>query len=188
MNLITPDTELDVFCTKTKISIEFETPATLPIQIKHHMNIPGPKTVQISDKTPMADMMLHPEKAEAVLKADAAQKAGPRKNKATAKSAGKSAAPSDLADPRGSPGKKAKFSFKAVQAKSVKLAGDFTDWEKFPVEMKPSEDGAWAASLSLEPGEYAYRFIVDGEWQDDPHCTKRVTNPFGSQNAVVEIR
>jgi hypothetical protein len=190
MNLIHPAIELDDFCTETKLNIEFETPETLPIKIKHHMNTPGLKTVQISDKTPMADMMLHPEKADAILKADSAKKAVTvtRKGKATAKLAEKTVASADLSDPRGTPGKRAKFSFKAVQAKSVKLAGDFTDWEKFPVEMKPAEDGAWAAVLSLEPGEYAYRFIVDGEWQDDPFCTKRVTNAFGTQNAVVEIR
>lgn len=190
MNLIYPDTELDDFCTATKLSIEFETPEILPIEIKHPMNTSGQKTAQISSKTPMADMMLHPEKADAVLNALPAKKAATatRKHKTTAKAAGKSAAPADLSDPRGTPGKKAKFIFKAAQARSVKLAGDFTDWEKFPVDMKPAENGAWATVLSLEPGEYAYRFIVDGEWQDDPQCTRRVTNPFGSQNAVVEIR
>jgi hypothetical protein len=190
MNLINPDTELADFCTETKLSIEFETPAILPIEINHHMNTPGQKTSQILSKTPMADMMLHPEKADAVLKALPAKKTAmaTRKSKTTAKTAEKSAGTSDLSDPRGTPRKKAKFIFKAAQARSVKLAGDFTDWEKFPVEMKPSEDGAWATVLTLEPGEYAYRFIVDGEWRDDPHCTKRVTNPFGTQNAVVEIR
>lgn len=192
MNLINPDTELDDFCTETKLTIEFETetPATLPIKIKHPMNTTVLKTAQISSKTPMADMMAHPEKADAVLTALSTKKAASvaRKGKMTAKAAEKNAAPADLADPHGTPGKKAKFIFKAAQARSVKLAGDFTDWEKFPVEMKASEDGAWATVLSLEPGEYAYRFIVDGEWQDDPQCTRRVTNPFGSQNAVVEIR
>ncbi len=192
MNLINPETELDNFCTETKLIIEFETetPATLPIKIKHPMNTTGLKTVQISSKTPMADLMAHPEKADAVLNALSAKKAATatRKGKMTAKAAGITAAPADLSDPRGTPGKKAKFIFKAAQARSVKLAGDFTDWEKFPVDMKPAEDGAWAAVLSLEPGEYAYRFIVDGEWQDDPQCTRRVTNPFGGQNAVVEIR
>jgi hypothetical protein len=33
-------------------------------------------------------------------------------------------------------------------------------------------------------GTYHYRFRVDGEWRDDPACTLRVGNPFGSQDAV----
>jgi hypothetical protein len=28
---------------------------------------------------------------------------------------------------------------------------------------------------------------VDGQWHDDPYCARKVANPFGTQNAVVEI-
>ena len=75
----------------------------------------------------------------------------------------------------------------ATGARSVKLAGDFTNWEMSPVEMTASDNGDWSTVISLAPGQYAYRFIVDGRWQDDPKCLRRVGNPFGTENSVVEI-
>src|SRR5262245_13341827 len=79
------------------------------------------------------------------------------------------------------------FSFKAPQAHSVLLAGDFTHWMTNPIPLRQQEDGLWRATTSLKPGTYHYRFVVDGEWRDDPQCTARVRNPFGTQNDVVQV-
>ena len=76
------------------------------------------------------------------------------------------------------------FSFNAPGAASVLLAGDFTQWRKHPIALRREPDGIWKATTSLAPGTYHYRFLVDGEWRDDPACTLRVKNPFGSQDAV----
>ena len=84
--------------------------------------------------------------------------------------------------------KKQTFSFNAPGAMSVQLVGDFTHWQEAPVQLKKDKDGIWRATVSLEPGTYHYRFLVDGDWRDDPECTVRVTNPFGGQNAVREVR
>jgi len=37
---------------------------------------------------------------------------------------------------------------------------------------------------ALPPGTYHYRFLVDGNWCDDPDCTLRVTNPYGGYNMM----
>jgi hypothetical protein len=42
-------------------------------------------------------------------------------------------------------------------------------------------------TASLKPGTYHYRFVVDGEWRDDPECKVRLQNPFGTQNDVVQV-
>jgi hypothetical protein len=84
--------------------------------------------------------------------------------------------------------KKAEFHLEAPFAESVKLAADFTDWEKFPLDMIKSESGVWFTVVPLPPGNYSYRFIVDGRWCDDPRPNQRVPNPFGTLNAVVEVR
>ena len=75
------------------------------------------------------------------------------------------------------------FSFNAPTAASVLLAGDFTQWQKHSIALRKQADGTWKATTSLSPGTYHYRFLVDGEWRDDPACM-RVENPFGSQDAV----
>lgn len=42
-------------------------------------------------------------------------------------------------------------------------------------------------TVGLSPGTYRYRFLVDGEWRDDPECTLRVPNPFGTEDAVQAV-
>lgn len=68
------------------------------------------------------------------------------------------------------------------------LVGDFTHWQESPIALKKDTSGIWSTSVSLAPGTYHYRFLVDGEWRDDPECTLRVSNPFGSENAVREVK
>jgi hypothetical protein len=49
-------------------------------------------------------------------------------------------------------------------------------------------DGAgWKASVSLSPGRYEYRFVVDGQWVSDPKARESATNDFGSTNSVVVV-
>lgn len=88
-----------------------------------------------------------------------------------------------------SPGsrRQTEFHLQAPKAISVKLAADFTNWEKSPMEMTRDEEGQWFASVSLEPGEYAYRFIIDGEWSDDPLAFQSLPNPYGSVNSVRRV-
>lgn len=84
-------------------------------------------------------------------------------------------------------GKIQMFSFTAPLAKSVQLVGDFTHWQKKPIAMQMSERGIWHTKVELTPGEHHYRFLVDGQWQDDPFCAMHVPNPYGSQDAVCRV-
>ena len=79
------------------------------------------------------------------------------------------------------------FSFKAPDALSVMLVGDFTHWQNEPISMKKGKDGIWSVSVKLEPGTYHYKFMVNGTWRDDPECTIKVANPFGSENNVRNV-
>ena len=78
------------------------------------------------------------------------------------------------------------FSFTAPEAKSVSLVGDFTRWQQEPVPMRRNSRGVWTAKVDLPPGRHTYRFIVDGEWRDDPECRLRVPNPFGTEDMIRE--
>jgi 1,4-alpha-glucan branching enzyme len=79
------------------------------------------------------------------------------------------------------------FHFAARAAMSVQLVGDFTHWQEEPISMQKGADGIWRASVELEPGAHQYRFLVDGEWQDDPECQLLVPNPFGGRDAVRQV-
>ena len=86
------------------------------------------------------------------------------------------------------PGKQPQhFHITAPTALSVQLVGDFTHWQERPINLHKESNGVWSTSVGLEPGTYHYRFLVDGQWRDDPECTLRVPNPYGSQNAVRQV-
>ena len=144
--------------------------------------------------TPFADLMLYPEKLEAVLKTleDWKQRAvfAPRTvtRLMRAKIAStKRSRPCRRHDNPLNGLKNTEFHLEAPAAGSVKLAADFTDWEKCPLDLIQSEDGAWFTIVPLLPGRYAYRFIVDGEWRDDPCPAQSMPNPFGTTDAVVDV-
>jgi len=80
------------------------------------------------------------------------------------------------------------FSFNAPAALRVQLAGSFTAWQSQPISMTRGADGLWHTKVKLAPGTYQYRFIVDGEWHDDPTCTLRIPNEFGTANMLREVK
>jgi hypothetical protein len=41
--------------------------------------------------------------------------------------------------------------------------------------------------VPLSPGRYEYRFVVNGEWVDDPKAKASVPNPHGGRNAVLVV-
>lgn len=88
--------------------------------------------------------------------------------------------------PAGSAAKQV-FTFNAPSALSVMLVGDFTHWQEQPLSLVKGEDGLWRTEVELLPGVYHYRFMVDGQWRDDPECTLRVSNPFGGENMVRQV-
>ena len=80
--------------------------------------------------------------------------------------------------------KKVPFEFLAPEAQKVYLAGDFNNWDSSANPMKKDRKGIWKTTLSLKPGRYEYRFLVDGNWENDLSCCDCVPNEFGSQNCV----
>lgn len=64
-----------------------------------------------------------------------------------------------------------RFRYRPPQgAKAVTLAGSFNSWDTAAQAMSgPDPEGRYEATLTLEPGEYEYKFVVDGDqWKADP--------------------
>jgi hypothetical protein len=73
-------------------------------------------------------------------------------------------------------------------ARSLVVTGSFCNWRPEGQPLRYDQNGGvWTATLTLPPGRYEYRLLVDGEWRDDPTCEERLTNPFGSENCVFEV-
>ena len=79
---------------------------------------------------------------------------------------------------------KIEFSLSSPQATSVFIAGDFNQWNLSAHPLKQDRKGVWKISVALDPGRYEYRYLVNGEWQNDPNCSSFVENRFGTFNCL----
>jgi 1,4-alpha-glucan branching enzyme len=80
------------------------------------------------------------------------------------------------------------FKLCAPEAVAVQLAGDFTGWDASPLPLERNSNDLWYTEVRLNPGRHEYRFLVDGQWQNDPACSERIENAFGSSNNVIELK
>ena len=80
------------------------------------------------------------------------------------------------------------FKLYAPQAKKVSVAGSFNKWNPKDVSAKKDSQGNWTAKVSLKPGKWEYKFVVDGNWVNDPRSPSTTGNAFGTQNSVLETK
>jgi chromosome partitioning protein len=77
-------------------------------------------------------------------------------------------------------------------AADVRIAGDFNGWvpDKGVRSLIESEGGIriWTKILHLPPGTYQYRYIVDGEWREDPENPEVVSNAVGGRSSILVVR
>jgi len=84
--------------------------------------------------------------------------------------------------------KAVEFKFYAPAAKKVNIAGSFNKWNSKSDPARKDSQGNWTTKLSLIPGRHEYKFIVDGNWVNDPRCSSCIPNAYGSHNCVVEVK
>ena len=81
--------------------------------------------------------------------------------------------------------------FRNRDAADVRLAGDFNGWvPDKDVQSTVESEGStrvWTKVLSLPPGTYEYRYVVDGEWREDPENPLAVPAPVGGRNSVLVV-
>ena len=80
-----------------------------------------------------------------------------------------------------------KFSMKAPDATEVLLMGDFNKWSAKAHPMKNSGHGIWEKVTMLSPGRYEYKFLVDGNWKEDPENDQACPNSFNTYNNVLIV-
>jgi len=71
------------------------------------------------------------------------------------------------------------FSFTAPDAKEVLLLGTFHGWHRERLPMHRSPSGDWTIELDVTPGEYLFRYEVDGEIRNDDEAHGTRIDPEG---------
>ncbi|MGM0441584.1 MAG: glycogen-binding domain-containing protein [Elusimicrobiota bacterium] len=77
------------------------------------------------------------------------------------------------------------FYFERSQTENVAVAGDFSNWNRVPLE--EVEDGIFKKEISVDPGRYQYKLIVDGNWVTDPENSKKISDGRGGKNSLLEV-
>jgi len=68
------------------------------------------------------------------------------------------------------------------------LAGTFNDWNDSKTRMTDADnDGTYTVTLLLAQGSYQYKFVVDGNWHQDPNNPDGVEDGFGGQNSILKV-
>ena len=70
---------------------------------------------------------------------------------------------------------------------AVSVAGEFNNWDVAADPMVKQADGSFRLVKKLNPGRYAYKFVVDGQWKPDPGAKETVDDSFGGKNSLVVV-
>ncbi|MCO6476619.1 MAG: glycogen-binding domain-containing protein [Phaeodactylibacter sp.] len=72
------------------------------------------------------------------------------------------------------------------EAGHVALTGSFNGWDEHAFIMDRVE-GGWATRLQLDAGRYEYKFIVDGQWIEDPYNPEKRKNQYHTYNSILHV-
>jgi hypothetical protein len=73
-------------------------------------------------------------------------------------------------------------------AHSVSVIGTFNGWSPEYSRMRQALDGTWEITLSLRPGKYAYRFLINNRKQVlDPNSVYEEPDGYGGKNSVIFV-
>ena len=79
--------------------------------------------------------------------------------------------------------------YRDAGASDVRIAGDFNGWvpDKGVRSLIEAEGNTrvWTKILQLPPGTYQYRYVVDGEWREDPENPEIAQNEVGRSSVLV---
>jgi 1,4-alpha-glucan branching enzyme len=79
------------------------------------------------------------------------------------------------------------FEWNFPNAKQVFIAGSFNNWAPNATPLKNCGAGRWLLNMAIKPGRYEYRFVVDGQWTDDPESEGCGPNPRGGRNSIMVV-
>lgn len=79
------------------------------------------------------------------------------------------------------------LSFDSDHGSHVQIAGEFNGWVPDKGVETKDEGDALLKIVRVGPGDYEYRVIIDGEWQEDPNNPETVPNSLGSDNSLLHV-
>jgi 1,4-alpha-glucan branching enzyme len=83
---------------------------------------------------------------------------------------------------------KVTFTVPAKEANEVVVAGNWNEWNATAEPLKKLKNGTFKTTVDLESGSsYEFKYIVDGEWQNDEQADAYAWNEFATENGVLNL-
>ncbi len=81
------------------------------------------------------------------------------------------------------------FTFTALKAgvKQVNVAGQFNGWNTTSHPLREVTPGRFELFVNLPSGVHPYKFVVDGEWTQDPENPDNADDGSGSLNSITRV-
>ncbi len=73
------------------------------------------------------------------------------------------------------------------KAKFISLVGDFNNWNPENDPLLKGNDGIWRLRKRIAPGQYLYKFIVDGKWEPDRFNKDSASDITGNISSILKI-
>lgn len=96
-----------------------------------------------------------------------------------------------IGDPMTSPlvyGPSTTFILYRPNAREVSVAGSFNEWKPVSMFRKKDNPALWGFRCQLPPGDYEYKYVIDGEWVTDPENYYTHTDTAGNINSLFAVR
>ena len=84
-----------------------------------------------------------------------------------------------------------RFNYRPLQKpRRIYLAGSFNGWNPSDdyVLRDDDGDGTYSVTVRLARGVHQYKFVIDGQWVQDPHAPGMTPDGFGSSNGSIEVK
>jgi 1,4-alpha-glucan branching enzyme len=83
---------------------------------------------------------------------------------------------------------KVTFTVPAKEANEVVVAGNWNEWNATAEPLRKLKNGTFKTTVDLESGSsYEFKYIVDGEWQNDEQADAYAWNEFATENGVLNL-
>lgn len=71
----------------------------------------------------------------------------------------------------------------------VQIAGQMNDWTpNLTPDLELNAQGLYEVTLNLNPGNYLYQMLIDGEQNHDPNNPNKVDNGYGKYNSILQVK
>ncbi|MBQ9502376.1 MAG: glycogen-binding domain-containing protein [Lentisphaeria bacterium] len=77
--------------------------------------------------------------------------------------------------------------YEGIPGRQVFAAGTFNGWKPEKAMRDKDNNGIYRCQIKLVPGEYQYKFVVDGNWCLDAANPNFTPNEFGTLNSILVV-